>query len=99
MVSIELIYFIVMVGVFAFSVFKFKLPVGVSMVLAAVSGTLISGFGIPIRHLVEGGFNYINTILVIATAMIFMEVIQYSGMMDTVTRWIIERFHHCPSFY
>jgi len=86
-----------MVGVFAFSVFKFKLPVGVSMVLAAISGTLISGFGIPIRHLVEGGFNYINTILVIATAMIFMKVIQFSGMMDTVTRWIIERFHRYPS--
>lgn len=97
MASIELIYFLVMVGVFAFSVFKFKLPVGVSMVLAAISGTLISGFGIPIRHLVEGGFNYLNTILVIATAMIFMKVIQCSGMMDTVTRWIIERFHRHPS--
>ena len=97
MVSIELLYFLVMVGIFAFCIFKYKLPVGLAMVLSATSGTLISRFGIPIHHLVEGSFNYLNTILVIATAMIFMKVIQYSGMMDTITQWIISRFHPYPS--
>ncbi|MFW6148807.1 MAG: TRAP transporter large permease subunit [Atribacterota bacterium] len=86
-----------MVGVFALSCFKFKLPVGIAMALAAVSGSLVAGFGIPVRHLVEGGFNYLNTILVIATAMIFMKVIQYNGMMDTITRWLIEKFNSKPA--
>ncbi len=98
MLSIELLYFIVMVGVFAVSCFKFKLPVGIAMALSAISGSLIAGFGIPVRHLVEGGFNYLNTILVIATAMIFMKVIQYNGMMDTITRWLIEKFYSKPAF-
>ncbi len=87
-----------MVGVFAVSCFKFKLPVGIAMALSAISGSLVAGFGIPVRHLVEGGFNYLNTILVIATAMIFMKVIQYNGMMDTITRWLIEKFYSKPAF-
>jgi len=95
--EIELLYFVIMVGIFAFCCFKFKLPVGIAMAIAAISGCLAAGFGIPIRHLVEGGFNYINTILVIATAMIFMKVVQYNGMMDTITRWMIERFHYRPA--
>ena len=90
MLSIELLYFVVMVGVFVVSCFRFKLPVGVAMALSAISGCLVAGFVIPIRHLVEGGLNYLNTILVISTAMIFMKVVQYNGMMDTVTRWLIE---------
>ena len=97
MLSIELLYFIVMVGVFAISSFKFKLPVGVGMAIAAISGSLVAGFGIPVRHLVEGGFNYLNTILVIATAMVFMKVVQYNGMMDTITRWLIEKYYSKPA--
>lgn len=97
MFSIELLYFIVMVGVFAISCFKFKLPVGIAMAISAICGALVAGFGIPIRHLVEGSFNYLNTILVIATAMIFMKVVQYNGMMDTITRWLIEKYYSKPA--
>jgi gluconate:H+ symporter, GntP family len=97
LLSIELLYFLVMVGVFAISCFKFKLPVGIAMAISAISGCLVAGFGIPIRHLVEGGFNYLNTILVIATAMIFMKVVQYNGMMDTITRWLIEKYYSKPA--
>ena len=97
MLSIELLYFVVMVGVFALSCFKFKIPVGIAMALSAISGSLVAGFGLPVRHLVEGGFNYLNTILVIATAMVFMKVIQYNGMMDTITRWLIEKFYSKPA--
>lgn len=97
MLSIELLYFIVMVGTFALCCFKFKLPVGIAMAISAISGCLIAGFGIPIRHLVEGAFNHLNTILVIATAMIFMKVVQYNGMMDTITRWLIEKYYSKPA--
>ncbi len=97
MLSIELLYFVIMVGIFALCCFKFKLPVGIAMAISAISGCLVAGFGIPIRHLVEGGFNYLNTILVIATAMIFMKVVQYNGMMDTITRWLIEKYYSKPA--
>jgi len=95
--SIELITFIVMIAVFLLGCFAAKLPVSISMVLSAISGALVAGHGIPLRHLVEGMFSYVDTILVIATAMIFMKVIQESGALDAIASVIIERFHKVPA--
>ena len=95
--SIELITFIAMVAVFLLGCFLAKLPVSISMVLSAIAGSLVSGNGIAVRHLVEGMFSYVDTILVIATAMIFMKVIQESGALDAIASVIIERFHKSPA--
>ncbi|MBU5269915.1 TRAP transporter large permease subunit [Clostridium cochlearium] len=95
--QIEFIIFIAMVLVFILGCFLLKLPVSISMVLASMTGTLIAGKGIPIRHLVEGTFGYIDTILVIATAMIFMKIIQDSGALDALSSSIISRFHKKPA--
>ncbi len=77
--------------------FKFKLPVGIAMVLAAISGTLIAGEGVPIRHLVEGTFGYIDTILVISTAMIFMKIVEKSGALNALNTVFINKFHKQPA--
>lgn len=95
--SHELIIFIVMLAIFMLGCFLFKLPVGVSMMLSAVGGCLAGGQGIPIRHLVEGTFSYIDTILVIATAMVFMKVVEKSGALDALSTAIIKRFHKHPA--
>ena len=95
--SIELITFVAMVGVFLVCCFALKLPVSLSMVLSAVTGSLVGGQGIALRHLVEGMFSYVDTILVIAAAMVFMKVIEKSGALDAVTSVIIERFHKLPA--
>ena len=93
----ELIAFLVMVGVFLLGCFLFKLPVSLSMVLAAVTGAIAGGQGFALRHLVEGMFAYVDTIMVIATAMIFMKVIQESGALDAIASLIIQRFHKVPA--
>lgn len=95
--SIELITFIAMLAVFLVGCFLCKLPVSISMVAAAIAGSLVSGNGIAIRHLTEGMFSYVDTILVIASAMIFMKVIQASGALDAISSVIIERFHKVPA--
>lgn len=95
--SIELIVFIAMVGTFMLGCFAAKLPVSVSMLLASIVGALVGGQGIPVRHLVEGTFSYIDTILTIATAMIFMKVVEKSGALDALTSLIIEKFHKVPA--
>lgn len=95
--QIEILYFVVMVAVFTVSCFRFKLPVGVAMALAAVAGTLVSGNGIPIRHLTEGAFGYLDTILVIATAMIFMKIIEESGTLNALNTVFINKFHKKPA--
>lgn len=94
--SIELILFIAMIGVFVISCFLLKLPVSLAMVLSAITGALVSGNGIPIRHLVEGSFAYIDTILVISTAMIFMKIIQEIGTLNALTSSILKRFYKAP---
>ena len=93
----ELIAFLVMVGVFLLGCFLCKLPVSLSMVLASVAGAIAGGQGIALRHLVEGMFAYVDTIMVIATAMIFMKVIQESGALDAIASLIIQRFHKIPA--
>ena len=95
--SQELIIFIVMIGIFMLGCFLAKLPVGVSMMLAAIGGCLVGGVGIPVRHLVEGTFSYIDTILVIATAMVFMKVVEKSGTLDALSTVIIRKFHKHPA--
>lgn len=95
--SIELIIFLGMILVFTISCFKLKLPVSIAMVLSAITGTLIAGDGIPIRHLVEGTFGYLDTILVIATAMIFMKTIQELGTLNALSSTILKKFHSKPS--
>ena len=93
----ELIAFLVMVGVFLLGCFLCKLPVSLSMVLASVAGAIAGGQGLALRHLVEGMFAYVDTIMVIATAMIFMKVIQESGALDPIASLIIQRFHKVPA--
>lgn len=45
-----------------------KLPISIAMVVAAIAGSLVSGNGLSFRHLIEGTFSYIGTIITIATA-------------------------------
>jgi TRAP-type C4-dicarboxylate transport system permease large subunit len=92
----EGVYAIAMIVAFALGVFALKLPVAISMAASAVLGALLAGFGFPLRHLVEGMFGYLDTILIIATAMIFMNTVQSIGLMESVAAWIIRRFRGWP---
>ena len=90
-------YTFLMIAVFAFGVFCWKLPIAVAMASAAIVGALAGGEGFPLRHFVEGQFGYLNTILVIATAMIFMKVILRIGLLDALSAWLIRRFRRFPA--
>ncbi|MDR3230034.1 MAG: TRAP transporter large permease, partial [Synergistaceae bacterium] len=89
-------YALAMIVCFAFSAFALKLPIAVAMSASAVIGALLAGFGIPVRHLVEGMFGYIDTVLIIACAMIFMKTVQDVGLMEAVASWGIRRFRARP---
>ena len=94
--GIEFYLIILMLGVFALSVFLGKFPIGVSLAIASIVAALVAGYGVPIRHLVEGSFAYLDPILIIATAMIFMVVIQETGALGEISRRIIIHLHHRP---
>lgn len=86
-----------MVGAFVIGTFGFKLPVSLSLVIASVVGAVVGGHGFPLRHLVEGTLGYLDPLLIIATAMVFMRMIQASGLLDTVAHGMTARLHHRPA--
>ena len=86
-----------MVVAFVIGTFALKLPVSISLVIASVVGAAVGGQGFPLRHLVEGTLGYLDTLLIIATAMVFMRMIQASGLLDTVAHGMTARFHHRPA--
>lgn len=95
--DIELICLISMLGIFLLANLLFKLPVSISMVLGALAGALVGGQGIPLRHLFEGTFTYVDTMLIISTAMLFMTVIQESGALEALNAAIVTRFYKYPA--
>lgn len=93
----EGLYTLIMIFVFAWGAFAWDLPIAVALALAAVAGALAGGQWLPIRHLVEGQFGYLNTILVIGSAMIFMKVVQRTGLLDALSAWVIRAFRRYPA--
>jgi TRAP-type C4-dicarboxylate transport system permease large subunit len=73
-----------------------KLPIGISLIIASVVGALAAGEGVPIRHLVEGTFAYLDPILIIATALIFMEALRRSGALGSISTLIITTMYDKP---
>lgn len=85
--------FLLMVALFALQAMVFRLPIGVALAFSALAGSLLGGEGIALRHLIEGSFGYFDTILIIVTAMIFMKVLQDSGILDTITSLLLRTFY------
>ncbi len=73
-----------MVAGFGVLVARARWPVGVSLAVAAWLGAALNGYWFPLRHLVEGAFSYLDPILVIATATIFMRVLAEGGALGSI---------------
>jgi TRAP-type C4-dicarboxylate transport system permease large subunit len=93
----ESIFFFVMLLSFIFFA-AVKIPISVSLMFSAVCGAFASGHFFPIRQLVEGSFGYFDAILIIATAMIFMESIRVSGLLEDFAQRIAGKFKSRPLF-
>jgi TRAP-type C4-dicarboxylate transport system permease large subunit len=80
---------LVMLTVFVVCAMFLRVPTGISLVLASMAGALTGGEGLPLRHLVEGAFTYIDPILIIATAMVFMASLEESGALGSISRSLL----------
>jgi TRAP-type C4-dicarboxylate transport system permease large subunit len=89
----EYLILLLMVGVFILLAVLFKLPMGVSIALSALAGAVAGGEGIALRHLIEGAFGFFDLILIIASAMLFMKVLQESGILDSLVAVILKTFY------
>lgn len=99
--QIELLYFVVMIGVFVFLLLKFKMRAGFALMISAIVGAILSAIfsktELSIRHFVEGGFAYFDTILVITMAMVFIGALEESGALDYLSAALIKVFHRFPT--
>lgn len=93
----ELLILVVMVAVFVGLFFFLRMPVAIGLMVAAVAGALLAGEGLPLRQLVEGMFAFFDLILIIATAMVYMKVLEHSGVLHTLGRQITEAFYRRPA--
>ena len=93
---LEFYVLLIMLSSFALAVFIGKFPIGVSLVLSSIIAALVAGYGFPLRHFVEGTFAYLDPILIITSAMIFMEIIKESGALGEISRLIIIYLHNRP---
>ena len=74
-----------------------KWPVSLSLAATSVLILLLAGDGgLHVDKLVEGMFGYLDVGLVLITAMIFMKILEASGLLAELTRAIIITFGRSP---
>lgn len=95
--TLEVIIAFAVIAVVFYLGFKRKLPVGITMILAAIAIAFLTGFGIPIQHLVEGTFYFEHLMMVIITGMVFIGIMRATGALDAITRFIMAKFYRYPS--
>lgn len=90
--------FLEMAAVFAAAQRFFKLTSVLSLLLAAIVGSLSSGFDVAtsLHHMVEGSFTFLYIALIIITGTLFVEVQKESGAFNAMVRELIVRFHRYP---
>ena len=92
----SILVIIVLVYVIAYRFLRFGNPL--AMLFSAVIGGFCSGFG-PFdvtRHIVEGSFTFINIILIIYMATVFIYIQKESKALDALVRDVIIHFHNWP---
>jgi TRAP-type C4-dicarboxylate transport system permease large subunit len=92
----EPLTFVLMLACFGLLAVAARWPIGLALMAAAWAGALVNGEYLPLRHLVEGAFSYLDPILVIATAMILMRVLADSGALSALGVAVEQRFGRRP---
>jgi gluconate:H+ symporter, GntP family len=69
--------------------FVLRAPLPLSFIVVAIVAALIGDFGIPFRHLVEGGFGFINLVLALFAGAFFGHMMRASGAADAAAAGIV----------
>ena len=81
--------FAIAIALFLVLHFMLRAPLPLSFILVAVVAALIGDFGIPFRHLVEGGFGFINLVLALFAGAFFGHMMRASGGADAAAAGIM----------
>ena len=76
--------------------FKQDIPIAINLFVSVGVSAVVTGFGIPFRHLFEGPVWYIYINLVIFCGMIFLTCMKYAGNLDCIAYDILINFRKKP---
>jgi TRAP-type C4-dicarboxylate transport system permease large subunit len=79
----------VAIALFLASHFLLRAPLPLSFIIVAGATALIGDFGVPFRHLVEGGFGFINLVLALFAGAFFGHMMRGSGAADAAAAGIL----------
>jgi len=71
---------------------KKKVPIGLYILFMAIVGALAGGYFIPIRHLVEGSFTFLEIVAIIISASFFIKIQTESKGIYIIVRDLISAF-------
>src|SRR5262245_25918039 len=77
------------IGLFLISHVALNWPLPLAFVAVAVVTALLGDFGIPFRHLVEGGFGFINLVLALFAGAFFGHMVNRSGAAEAAGAGIV----------
>lgn len=86
-----------MLAAFALLLTRARWPIGLALATAAWLGAAANGEWWPLRHLVEGASSYLDALLVIATAMLFMRALADAGALAAMAAAVQRHFGRTPS--
>jgi TRAP-type C4-dicarboxylate transport system permease large subunit len=81
--------FAIAIALFLLLHFALRAPLPLSFIVVAIVTALIGDFGIPFRHLVEGGFGFINLVLALFAGAFFGHMMRGSGAADAAAAGIL----------
>src|SRR5262245_3900606 len=81
--------FAVAIALFLLLHFVLRAPLPLSFIVVATVSAFLGDFGIPFRHLVEGGFGFINLVLALFAGAFFGHMMRRSGAADAAAAGIV----------
>lgn len=91
--------FIILISIFLIGLIFFRrLSLGLLLVISGIAASLTANMGIPLRHIVQGTFVYFNIILIVITGMIFLQVLEDSGSVATISKSLVLRLYRHPKW-
>src|SRR5204863_6993167 len=77
------------IAIFLASHVVVRWPLPLAFLVSAVATALLGDFGLPFRHLVEGGFGSINLVLALFAGAFFGHMMRASGAADAAAAGIV----------
>lgn len=68
------------------------------LLASCIAATLVAGFGVPVRYFVEGEFGYFYTVVVILSAVVFLQMIQDNGCLQSIIGALARKLSKFPVF-